>query len=595
MFRPKFLTPISGFVVLLIFSLSFTACTDDQEEDNEPQEATGNLKVIVIFNDSLPAENISVTANPDSLKTVTDSDGIAIFNGINVGDYQVKIEVEDATGAVEKTVAVTEGNTAEVSFNVNVAGPLIDTSRNLDGVKSRLQMAYDGLGEPLLFDATGYVSYWGDIGADVAIVQGNAAPDYYQLDRYEIEPSNNLVNNVWIAHYRLINIINTALEIADELELSGNQGEELKIAAAELRFLRSLIYFNLVKIYGSPVLVTSSGSDLSNPPQIIQDPGETYDLIIADLQLAEVNLPQTTSTNRASRNAATGLLGKIYLQMAGFPLVQTDRLALALEQFAKLEGQYSLETDYNDVFGQTEASVSNEILFNIDFDATEQNGGSNYGVFWGPIGISQFDALGLAPGFAENYFDGPEMLSSPVSFPLDVADRRFSHNIATFKVENGTTVDGEEISEWRPLKYINDGSFEQPGSSPIDFPYIRYADVLLMVAEAENAMNGPTQKAYDALNTVRRRAFGNNDGDLPSGLDEQEFLDLILAERRRELCFEGQRKDDLVRTGKLQQAIDEFNANTSGPMKDFQPHEHVWPIPQREMDINPDVVQNPGY
>lgn len=595
MFRMKFSYPISGFLTLFILAIYLTACSDDNEEENLPPDATGSIRVTVIFNDSIPAENIKVAIDSDSLQTVTDSDGVALFDGLKVGDYLVKIEVKDAIGSLEKPAAVTEGNTAEVIFNVSVARPLIDTSENLEGVKILLQHAYDLLKEPLLFDATGYISYWGDIGADVAIVQGNVGQDYYELDRYEIQSSNNLVYNVWTAHYRLISTINTALEVADKLESSDNQGKELQIAIAELRFLRGLILFNLVKIYGNPVLVISSSFDISNPPQITQDPERIYSQIIEDLQFSENNLSQTASNEKASRKSAAGLLGKVYLQMAGFPMLQEDRYDMALEQFAKLEGQYSLETDYADVFDPSGESVSSEILFNIDFDSTMDNEGGNYGIFWAPIGFSQFDALALAPGFAENYFDGPDALSNPVSFPLETSDGRFYHNIATFKDENGSIVNSGDISEWRPLKYINDGSSEQPGSSPLDFPYLRYADVLLMVAEAENAMNGPTQKAYDALNTVRRRAFGSDNGDVRDGLDQQEFLNVILAERRRELCFEGQRKDDLVRTGRLQQVIDEFNANTSGPLKDYQPHEYVWPIPQQEMDINPDLVQNPGY
>ena len=116
-----------------------------------------------------------------------------------------------------------------------------------------------------------------------------------------------------------------------------------------------------------------------------------------------------------------------------------------------------------------------------------------------------------------------------------------------------------------------------------------------MIAEAENAINGPTAKAYNAVNEVRRRAFGDLDHDVAPGLDQPGFSAAVLAERRRELCFEGQRKDDLIRTQDLEAVVSDFNQVHPQYQKNYAPYKYVWPIPQNEINTNPFIEQNEGY
>lgn len=119
--------------------------------------------------------------------------------------------------------------------------------------------------------------------------------------------------------------------------------------------------------------------------------------------------------------------------------------------------------------------------------------------------------------------------------------------------------------------------------------------MLLLKAEAENEVNGPTPLGYDAINTVRRRAFKNEQNDLSIGLNKQQFFEAVLNERKLELCYEGHRKDDLVRRQLLEQVLLDFNASDLDYKKDFQPHEYIWPLPLQEIDIHPFLKQNPGY
>ena len=115
-----------------------------------------------------------------------------------------------------------------------------------------------------------------------------------------------------------------------------------------------------------------------------------------------------------------------------------------------------------------------------------------------------------------------------------------------------------------------------------------------MLAESENEVNGPNSLAYDAINQVRRRAFGNTEHDVPSNLNQEQFFEKVFLERKLELCFEGHRRDDLIRREQLQNIINEYNA-ANDFQKDFQSHEYVWPIPQQELDLNPNAIQNSGY
>ncbi|MCB0589519.1 MAG: RagB/SusD family nutrient uptake outer membrane protein, partial [Phaeodactylibacter sp.] len=135
------------------------------------------------------------------------------------------------------------------------------------------------------------------------------------------------------------------------------------------------------------------------------------------------------------------------------------------------------------------------------------------------------------------------------------------------------------------------------GNTDNDFPYLRYSDVLLMYAEALNELNnGPTAEAYQAINSVRKRARFNGTEELPilpdlSGLSYQGFKDALLQERQWEFVAEGQRWFDLVRFGQLEEQVPKAK-----PGVQPQPFHNLFPVPQEEIDLNPNLLpQNPGY
>jgi hypothetical protein len=142
---------------------------------------------------------------------------------------------------------------------------------------------------------------------------------------------------------------------------------------------------------------------------------------------------------------------------------------------------------------------------------------------------------------------------------------------------------------------------------------LRYADVLLMFAEAENQVNGPTQAAYDAINMVRRRGFGkpvdlpDPVADLTAGLAQIDFFEAVQKERFRELSYEGIRKHDLLRWGNyvftMQQMVAEYQANMPstlspaaiGQASRITSKSVLFPIPNSEIAVNPNISQNPGW
>ncbi|WP_425236058.1 RagB/SusD family nutrient uptake outer membrane protein [Ulvibacterium sp.] len=581
---------IRNYLTLLVLGISLS-CSDDNPDGQQANLTVGNLEVLVISTDNEPLEGAIVTTFPQTEELTTGPLGTVLFRDINIGEYEVSALLPAFVIPTIETITVVAGTTTRIEI-ITGPDPIEPTPLNIDFL---LQQSYESLKGPNLFDATGYSYYWGDIGSDILYGSPSLTTNIVNLDRYNLNPGDRLIEDVWTDHYRAIRLCNMGIEAIENMDYVSDQGINESIVLGEFRFLRAVLYFNLVKIYGNPVLVTSTIIDLDNPPETVQDPLKVYELIEEDLLFAEANLDASGPSNQASIAAAQALLGKVYLQMAGFPLLQNDKYAQALTQFKKLEGVFALETNYSDIFSLANEGTNGEVIFSIDFDFAMENGG-NYGVNWGPLGISQQDYLWLVPGFPEYYFTMPDAVTSPVTFPIENQDSRFFQNIATFSLQNGTMEDEEEIDNWRPYKFQKDITLStNPNEESFDFPYLRYADVLLMLAEAENAVNGPTALAYDAINQVRRRAFGNTENDVAPGLDQQEFLEVLLEERRLELCYEGARKDDLIRTQNLQGVIDSFNQNNAQSFKDYQAHEYIWPIPQVEINLNPGAVQNPGY
>lgn len=570
--------------ICLAFIIVASCSSDDT--GNNPQ--TGNLEVTVRSKDNELIAGALVTTTPATTEKTTGASGVVSFNNIQPGTYSITVELPADIITYTSTAIVTIGQTTSVSMEV---GP--ESIKEIPiSIDLLLENSYQKLKDEYLFDANGYSYYWGDTGADILYKNSsNGSPIELEIDLYNFNPAGQIINKAWEAHYLLLRQINTGLDVLESGNFTSEQSIDENEVKAEFHFLRAVLYFNLVKLFGNPIIVTAINTDINNPPPFVQGREEAYNLIIDDLTFAETHLKTSGSTSRASQGASQGLLGKVYMQMAGFPLQQTEKYALALAAFEKLEGAYTLESNYADVFSLENEGNSTEVIFRIPFD---QDG--SYGFFWGPVGISPQDRYYMVEGFPESFFEIPEDIVSPLTFPLELQDSRFEQNIATFSYENEMVVNEVNVEDWRPYKFQKIlGETTNFKSESFDFPYLRYADILLLIAEAENAINGPTTNAYSAINEVRRRAYGDSNNNLVPGLGQQDFQKAVLDERRRELCYEGHRRDDLIRTQELEVVIIDFNLKYPQFFKNYESHKYVWPIPQTELDINQEVQQNLGY
>jgi hypothetical protein len=420
------------------------------------------------------------------------------------------------------------------------------------------------------------------IAADdgIPFLTGNA--DRVAMWRYNIVPANTFVNNIYSQAYIGIQRCNVAIDRIPAISMN----ETLKKRyIAEAKFVRALLYFNLVRFFGGvPLSITETNSlGEANIPRASEE--EIYNQIEADLKEAEEVLPlQMTGTNagRATQGAAKGLLAKVYLTRAGNNAGSPfwARAAAKAKEVIDL-GIYGLFDDYADAF-RIATRGGRETIFEIRYITDLL--GNNFTTGYAPRG---------AP-IVPNNGSGILRVSKDLFDRYTTGDRRRNVTFLTSFVSGGQTIQlsVENTDPARAVAFnkLTDPSSRVGGQGGTSFPYMRYAEILLTYAEALNeANNAPNTEAYNALNQIRNRA-----GLAPlTNLNKASFKEAILLERRLELAFEGHRWFDLARTGNLVNAVK--SENSFGRNATIQSFNIKFPIPQREMDANPSLKQNEGY
>ncbi|MEM9526755.1 MAG: RagB/SusD family nutrient uptake outer membrane protein [Bacteroidota bacterium] len=442
----------------------------------------------------------------------------------------------------------------------------------------------------------GVALLWGMHGADEIVVPPWTPPGRRTLFLFSYQPSLDVFFNVYSRHYEEINRANTVIDQVSAMGEDKINDEDKRRIIAEARALRGSFYFNMVRIFNRVPLVTAERTNLENLEFTQAEPEEIYAQVISDLTAAINDLEEFGQTGQISKGAAQALLGKVYLQMAGIPLNQSDKYALAAEQFnAVIEsGLYALEDDFQQVF-DLDNELNREMVWVVEHDAPGQNidgtQNSNLGSFMGPHG-----PLNRGGGW------GTAWSALDLELSYDRKDTRRRVTIAYGNAPNILdSVRGP--NQFKPWKWQKPDNQAWGNDTPFDYAYIRYAEVLLGYAEAHAQANGTvTAEALAAINEVRARARGDEDPaivvpDIESGVSLVEFMDFMADERYKELAFEGHRKGDMIRWGRL---IDRMN--TMEPQTAVWPgqpeadaHEIFWPIPQAVIDLNPLMEQNPGY
>lgn len=403
--------------------------------------------------------------------------------------------------------------------------------------------------------------------------------DQDEFDKFYIRTTNPNLSNFWEINYKGINRINTILGRIDNIEIDKDLSDRYKL---ESKFLRGLMYFNLVRVFGDIPLVLKEISISESYTYMRESKDKIYEQIISDLKEAE-GLPTSYTSDsdvgRATSGAAKALLGKVYLTLNNYTEAET-KLAEVINS-----GKYAL-------LENTAGSLNNDGYASA-FDANNHN--SKEGVF-----EVQFKKGGYGEGsrFPNNY--APENSGTNVvsvgntggnNIPeMDIyeayeeGDLRRDFSMALGYNDNrkdGEWVESRHICKFFDVPYQNDDSNN-------NYPVIRYSDVLLMYAEALN-QNGKTAQACEHLNKVRRRGFGYQTTETSpvdiSTSDKQTFFLAVEHERRVELAFEGHRWFDLIRTGRALEVM------TSKGFKLNQTN-MICPIPQKQIDVNPSLTQN---
>ncbi|MDI1256104.1 MAG: RagB/SusD family nutrient uptake outer membrane protein [Flavobacterium sp.] len=423
----------------------------------------------------------------------------------------------------------------------------------------------------------------GEIASDNTASGGESATDvigFQQVDEMTHTPVNANLKNLWDWMFAGVNRCNYIIEFKDKTDFP-NKNQVL----GETYFLRAYYNFELLKWFG-PIPLKDSRFTTTDVTTIPRSPvEEVYASIENDLKFAVDNLnPVPAQIGRATKGAAQALLGKVYLYQEKY----TD--AAASLQGVIDSGNYSLVADYNAIFENT-GENGPESVFEVQYTDIEGAG----------FGCLQCSEGNVAVGFngIRNYsgplFDSGYSFNVPRQEVVDAFEAGDSRkdvailDIAAWAASTGASYGtGYKHTGYYNRKYLarqgdlNTG--DQNLTNPNNYRAIRYADVLLMAAEAYNRGGIDDTKAKEYLNLVRRRAFHDFNHDITAS--GPALTDLIFAERRVELVGEGHRFFDLVRTGKAAQEIEGFTPNKN----------ELFPVPFEEIQFSSgNWTQNQGY
>lgn len=406
-----------------------------------------------------------------------------------------------------------------------------------------------------------YIPAIGEIPSDNTFdeVPANDGGLYGQMDEFTVIPANGVITAIWRDAYAGIQGANTLLNRIQDIPF---EQESLKRARiGELTFIRALLYFNLVRIYGAVPLVTE---ETTNPTdffgQVRTPTKEVYAQIIRDLEDAIDNLPLVADeSGRVVQTAAQALLGKVYLTVHAYDLAERQLQAVVDA------GIHRLQSSPMEVFALAN-ELNEEIIFAVQF-RSGVNGNAE-----GSDAYVQFSPSGTINGAKGHNLPNRDFIAL---YPQ--GDLRKEAYI-------GQTDKGVPFCK----KYKMPTTIPEDGES--DWVVIRYADVLLMLAEAQNELGRP-DAAIGNLNLVRVRA------GLPATAPQPQsaLAQAIELERRLELIGEGHRWFDLIRTGKAIQTMNTWFETQTNLSISIDEHNLLMPIPQSQINTDPALIQNPGY
>ena len=424
------------------------------------------------------------------------------------------------------------------------------------------------------------------------------------VDNYTFTPSHNYIYQSWLGAYSIINRANGVIGRVPAINMDVTLRSRI---VGEAKFLRALNYFNLVRLFGGVPLETVETTSLDSLQKPRATTAEVYALIIQDLTDAIKVLPKgstygSADIGRASRGAAKSLLAKVYIQRAGAGggTAADYQSALTLLQDVDATEGYSLLANFGDLFDMKH-EVNSEVIF--DIQCTRITGA-------GCHVSNQVAPRSSNYGSSQN---GSFLAEQPFFDEYKPADKRLDKTWQLTFVNKSNAVVAWSSTQTASTAYGADTPYmhkflDSLSTTDDEANYIiqRYADNLLLEAEAINEISGPTAAAYVPINAVRARA------GLPAlitGLSKAAFKDSVFHERRLELAMEGpngffdsQRNWDWAKARvaanmALGKAAAFKNSKYPKAQVDIVDKFKLMPIPQRAIDLNPQLAgkQNPGW
>jgi len=418
----------------------------------------------------------------------------------------------------------------------------------------------------------------------------NTNPDVRAMSTVTYVASNGRILKNWQQHYYGINRADIAIDGVGGMSASAFTTAGLQVRlVGEAKFIRALLYFNLVRLFGPVPLVlhNPTGVDVSSMQVARSSRDSVYALIVADLQDAAAALPASYSgadVGRATSGAAHALLAKVFVTRKDWASAQTELLkVLTAGSFAGATGNYGygLLANFKDVFGKaTKNGV--EHVFSVQFQTQGGEGG--------------------ATQYLSQSFTSFNTGTYPIDIPSDSSVSQLfgagdARKAVTFYTTQYNAATGQTVVFNNPYTpYLNKfvdysiAPLNNQSTSGVNYPVIRYAEVLLLYAEVLNEIGGgPGPDGYTAINWVRARA---NVAPLTAGLGQADFRDSVFVERRKEFIQEGQRWFDLVRRGGdyYLAAQHKIAQHAAASLTDT-----LYPIPVTEIQLDPLLTQNPGW
>ncbi|MEM9142817.1 MAG: RagB/SusD family nutrient uptake outer membrane protein [Bacteroidota bacterium] len=449
-------------------------------------------------------------------------------------------------------------------------------------------------------------NYWGRklslsimLRSDMVSIGDIGTPGRRQeVNNFSMAADNGMVTAFWPRSYQVIAAANEAIAAAATLDVPANQIDPI---AAQAHLFRAYTYYHLVRLFGDIPYWDAPVDNIDEARQIQKTPvDQVYTNIIADLELAKTNLPDTQPTRALPTKAtAAAFLASVYLTLGEYQNAY-DEAKFVIDNEGRFE--LALAADYQDIFNHSTQTSTGEFLLSLDY-----NGFSD-----GDTGRDYTPALtGIRANERGNIGGGWSVAVPTINVydAWDGRDYRKAVSLDTTGIFDGTEeffdkfpdFDSRNIQSAYIAKYtrfIGPTGTGNGRASSLNYALMRYAEVLLIAAEALNEISPGSGEAAGYVNRVRARARAGNGSDFPpdvaGGMSQADFRDMVLEERKWELAFEFKRWYDIKRR---QLGTEVFDADGLEPQPNFDPgRDYLFPLPFDEIDRNPNLgPNNPGY